>query len=187
MRIPLRSAWVQTETAMARLTWGSGAGLRIGIGLALAALPLAAADASTAGMSSATPPPTVMRAQAGDACAAIDDATAAQALGGPVQRNSGPGLPGMCSWRSTATPGDALTVQVEDGGQAKYDFDHGNLRVHDLSGVGDEAFGFASPAGFVQLGMMKGGTYVTIVLQRQNTSDIAQRAVELAKAIAAGM
>ena len=117
----------------------------------------------------------------------IDDPTAGQALGGPVERNTNPQstLPGMCAWSSSGAPGDALTVQVDAGGQEKYDFDRAKLPVRDLEGVGDEAFAFVSPAGFVQLGMMKNGTYVTIVLQLQNDPDRLQRAADLAQAIAA--
>jgi hypothetical protein len=59
--------------------------------------------------------------------------------------------------------------------------------VRDLEGVGDEAFAFVSPAGFVQLGMMKDGTYVTIVLQLQNSPNRLQRTADLAQAIAAGV
>ncbi len=148
------------------------------------------ADASVRDMEARTRAPSaryVVVAQTQDACAAIDDAVVAQALEGPVTRDTNPqsALPGMCAWRSNGVPGDGLTVQVDDGGQEKYDFDHSNLPVHDLQGVGDEAFAFVSPAGFVQLGMMKGGTYVTIVLGLQNGRDRLKRAVDLASTIAA--
>jgi len=124
-----------------------------------------------------------------DVCASIDDAMAAQALNGPVTRDTNlqSSLPGLCTWRSKGTPGDGLTVQVDAGGQDKYDFDRSKLPVRDLHDVGDEAFAFASPAGFVQLGMMKGGVYVTMVLQLQNGQDRLERAVALAQAIAARM
>jgi len=162
-------------------------GVAAGVALTLAWLPISAGHASTSGQRSATAMPFVTVAQAADVCAVIDDATAAAALGGAVERNGGPGIAGMCSWRATQTPGDALTVQVDAGGQEKFDFDHGSLPVHDLSGVGDAAFAFASPAGFVQLGMMKGGTYVTILLQRQATGGLVERAAVLAQTIASRM
>jgi len=128
-------------------------------------------------------------AQNGDVCAAIDDSLAAQALNGPVKRDTNPqsSLPGLCTWRSTGTPGDSLTVQVDAGGQDKYDFYLSRLPVRDLRAVGDTAFAFVSPAGFVQIGMMKGGVYVSLVLQLQNDQDRLQRATELAQAIAARM
>ena len=128
-------------------------------------------------------------AQNQDACAVIDDSMAAQALEGPGTRDTNPqsALPGMCAWRSNDVPGDGLTVQVDDGGQEKYDFDRSNLPEHDLQGVGDEAFAFVSPAGFVQLGMMTGGIYVSIVLGLQKGDDRLKRAVDLARAIAAAL
>ncbi|HLJ20878.1 MAG TPA: hypothetical protein VKU84_11800 [Stellaceae bacterium] len=126
-------------------------------------------------------------AQGADACAATDDALAAQALKASVKRNPPSGIPGQCSWRSLGTAGDALTVQIDEGGEGKYDFDHSKLPVRDLQGVGGKAFAFVSPAGFVQIGMMSAGSYVTIVLMLQNGSDRLQRASDLAKAIAARM
>jgi len=128
-------------------------------------------------------------ADKGDVCAVIDDALAAQALKGRVKRDTNPqsSLPGLCDWRSLVTPGDGLTVRVDEGGQGKYAFDRAKLPVRDIQGVGDMAFVFVSPAGFVQLGMMKAGIYVTIVLQLQNAKDRLQRATEFAQAVAARM
>ena len=125
----------------------------------------------------------------GEVCAAIDDALAAQALKGPVKRDANPqsSLPGLCDWRSLSTPGDALTVRIDAGGRGKYDFDRAKLPVHDIQGVGDTAFAFVSPAGFVQIGMMKAGSYVTFVLQLQNGKDRLQRATEFAQQVAARM
>ena len=130
--------------------------------------------------------PIITVADGADACAVIDDALAETALGGAVERNTNPqsALPGMCAWRSISTPGDGLTVAVDAGGEDKYNFDRSNLQVRDLAGVGDQAFAFVSPAGFVQLGMMKGATYITIVLELQNSRDRLQRAEDLARAIA---
>ena len=125
-------------------------------------------------------------ADGADACAVIDDAVVEKVLGGAVERNTNPqsALPGMCAWRSMSTPGDGLTVAVDAGGEDKYNFDHSNLQVRDLVGVGDQAFAFVSPAGFVQLGMMRGATYITIVLELQNSRDRLQRAEDLARFIA---
>jgi hypothetical protein len=128
-------------------------------------------------------------AQKGVACTTMEDALAAQALEGPVRRDTNPqsAMPGLCMWRSTAVPGDALTVREDAGGPDKYDFDRSRLPVHDLRGVGDKAFAFVSPAGFVQMGMMKSGIYVTLVLQLQHGQDRLERATQLAQAIAARM
>ena len=133
--------------------------------------------------------PVMVSAGSADVCAAIDDPLAAQALNAPVKRDTNPqsSLPGLCSWRSLGTPGDALTVRVDDGGADKYDFDRAKLPVHDLQGVGDKGFAFVSPAGFVQIGMMRAGTYVTIVLMLQKGADRLQRATDFAKVVAAKM
>src|SRR5579859_3569580 len=125
--------------------------------------------------------------QSGPVCALTDDALAAEALKGPVKRDAPSGLPGLCSWRSLRTAGDALTVQIDAGGDDKFDLDHAKLRVRDLQGVGDRAFAFVSPAGFVQVGMMRAGTYVTLVLMLQQGTDRLERATALAKAIAQRM
>lgn len=128
-------------------------------------------------------------AQSKDACGVMDNPLAEQALKGPVRRDTNPqsSLPGLCAWRSASTAGDALTIRVDAGGESKFVFDRSKLPVRDLTGVGDKAFFFVSPAGFVQIGMMSGGDYVTIVLMLQNGADRLQRSTELAKAIAARM
>jgi hypothetical protein len=56
-----------------------------------------------------------------------------------------------------------------------------------LPGVSDDAFAFNSLAGFVQLGLFKGGTYVTIVLQLQNDPALLEKAKALAAYIAGRM
>lgn len=128
-------------------------------------------------------------AQSDKPCDVMDDATVSAAFGAAAWRDRNPQslLPGLCEWRSKGVAGDGLTIQVDDGGQDKYDFDRAKLPVNDIAGVGDAAFAFVSPAGFVQLGMMKGGIYVAIILQVQNAPDVLDRAEALARAIAGRM
>ena len=123
-------------------------------------------------------------AQAGaDVCGLVGQAQIEAALGGPAPRARG-GTTNGCAWRSAAKAGDAVTIQVDDGGREKFLFDRGRLQTVALPGVGDDAFAFSSQAGFVQLGLLKNGTYVTIVLQRQDDPDRLGKARTLATFIA---
>jgi hypothetical protein len=130
--------------------------------------------------------PALLVAQNAAPCAVLDDNDAARALDGPVQRDTNPQseLPGTCAWRSATIAGDALTVTEEAGGQSKYDFDRERMAAAALDGTGEAAFAFESPAGFVQLGMLAGGRYVSILLQLQNDPQRLARAVALAQTIA---
>jgi hypothetical protein len=56
-----------------------------------------------------------------------------------------------------------------------------------LPGVGEDAFALSSVAGFVQLGLLKSGTYVTLVLQLQNDPRRLDKAKALAVHIAGRM
>ena len=76
---------------------------------------------------------------------------------------------------------------MDDGGQEKFAFDRGRLTTVALPGVGEDAFAFNSVAGFVQLGLLKSGTYVTIVLQLQNDPARLEKAKALAASIARRM
>ena len=72
---------------------------------------------------------------------------------------------GGCNWRGA---GDGLTVQVFDTGRAGFDAAKSHsVSTTSFSGIGDEAFGFVSLAGFVQLNLIKNGHYVAITLQSQ--------------------
>ena len=130
----------------------------------------------------------VVAARAGgvDVCAVIDQSQIEAALGGPAARAPG-GTTNGCAWRSASVAGDGVTIQVDDGGQEKFAFDRGRLTTVALPGVGDDAFAFNSVAGFVQLGLMKDGTYVTMVLQLQNDPGRLDKAKALAAYVAGRM
>jgi hypothetical protein len=121
-----------------------------------------------------------------DVCALIEPSQIVAALGGPARPAPG-GTANGCAWRSSSIAGDGVTVQVNDGGQEKFAFDRGRLATVALPGVSDDAFAFNSLAGFVQLGLFKGGTYVTIVLQLQNDPALLEKAKALAAYIAGRM
>jgi hypothetical protein len=126
------------------------------------------------------------RAGGVDVCSLIGQAQIEAALGGPAVRAPG-GTVGGCAWRSSSVAGDGVTIQVDDGGQEKFTFDRGRLTTVALRGVGDDAFAFNSLAGFVQLGLLKNGSYVTIVLQRQDDPGRLDKAKGLAAFIAGRM
>jgi hypothetical protein len=148
----------------------------------------AALLATSPGGTAATDPASqvALIAQSQGPCDVISDADAASALDGPAERDTNPQsqLPGMCAWRSATVPGDALTVAEDAGGQQKFNFDRDRVSGAPLLGAGDAAFAFTSPAGFVQLGMMAKGRYVTLVLQLQGDDNRLARAEQLAQLIA---
>jgi hypothetical protein len=89
---------------------------------------------------------------------------------------------GGCNWRGS---GDGLTVQVFDTGQAGFNA----ARSHSVGtmtfpGIGDDAFGFVSLAGFVQINLIKNGHYVAITLQSQRDPSKLETAKTLAQKIA---
>lgn len=103
------------------------------------------------------------------------------ALGGPAGPAQADRI-GGCAWHALAAAGDGVTIQPKEGGRSQFDFDRGRLpSAVPLSGLGDAAFAFASPAGFVQLNLLKGDRYVVIMLQRQNDP----RRLETAKTLGA--
>src|ERR1700753_1635133 len=71
---------------------------------------------------------------------------------------------GGCIWRGTGT--DSLTIEAP--GTGRPGFDNAKARTSptaSLSGIGDAAFAFASAAGFVQISLVKGNTFLTVLVQ----------------------
>lgn len=146
---------------------------------------LEAAIASTRSNSSSLPaPPKAVPSGVVDACAVLTKADAAAALGGPVgePRRGGD----TCYYGAMASGGDSVTLQIIDGGRSKFDFDRGRLqRTAGVQGVGDDAFLFASQAGFVQVYFMKGAVYASLTLQNSRDGNRIENAKSLARKIAA--
>ena len=81
-----------------------------------------------------------------------------------------------------------ISIQPLDGGRAKFEFDRGRTQgAQTISGLGDDAFGFQSLAGFVQINLLKGDRYVVIILQDAEGGDRMKRATALAAKIARRM
>ena len=118
------------------------------------------------------------------ACALADQADVAQAIGsatGPAQ----PDQIGGCSWMSAKA---GISIQPQDGGRAKFEFDRGRIQgAQAIPGLGDDAFGFQSLAGFVQINLLKGDHYVVIILQDAEGANRMKRASVLAANIAQRM
>ena len=71
---------------------------------------------------------------------------------------------GGCIWRGSGT--DSLTIEAP--GTGRPGFDNAKKRTSPtvpLSGVGDAAFAFASVAGFVQVSLVKGNVFLTVLVQ----------------------
>jgi hypothetical protein len=173
--------WLQTDNAIivataARVDGDAAILMRIGYDHLRAAANSAAAVPAQPPVSAGTP----------DACALVTASEAALALNGA--RVGGPQRDqvGGCSWPSLSVPGDGLTVQVIGTGRAG--FDAAKKRTSGavaLPGVGDDAFVFVSQAGFVQVGIVKHGRYVSFSLQSQRDAMRLDKAKTLAASIAA--
>ncbi|MEO8752633.1 MAG: hypothetical protein ABI624_08140 [Casimicrobiaceae bacterium] len=145
-------------------------------------------DAAMAGVRSgaapAPSPPNVAGSGARSGCALLTKADAASALGGPV----GDARQGSdtCYYGSQARAGDSVTLQLLEGGRAKFDFDRGRIqRTASVPGIGDDAFVFASQAGFVQIYFIKGTGYASLTLANAHDANRLESAKALARRIAA--
>jgi hypothetical protein len=90
---------------------------------------------------------------------------------------------GGCFWQSMG--GNSLTVQAFNTG--RIGFDAAKSRTFNtvaLPGIGDDAFGFVSLAGFVQISLIKNNHYVAITLQNQRNPVQLETAKALATKIA---
>ena len=120
--------------------------------------------------------------QANAACDLLKSADAKTALNGAVgaQQQGGDG----CSFAGTA-PGSSVELEVYDTGRPGFDNARSRISpVTNLPGVGDAAFVFSSAAGFVQVSVVKNGTFFVVTVANDEDSQRQSRAVALAKTIA---
>jgi len=116
------------------------------------------------------------------ACALLTAADAKTALNGPVGavRQGGD----SCDYPGNA-PGSSVEVEVYETGRPGFDNARSETQgASSLSGVGDAAFVFSSPAGFVQVSVVKGSTFFVVTVANDADSQRQSRAVTLAKTIA---
>jgi len=95
-----------------------------------------------------------------------------------------PDKAGGCSWRGPG--GGGVTVQVFETGQNGFNNAKRRLlRSTPLPGIADDAFGFVSLAGFVQIQLIKNGHFVGLTLESQRDPAKLETVKSLATKIAA--
>jgi hypothetical protein len=125
--------------------------------------------------------PVVGGLSACDLASAAEVATAIGAATGSPQSDQ----VGGCSWMSAR---GGVSIQPQEGGRSKFEFDRGRTQeATAIPGIGDDAFGFQSLAGFVQINLLRGEHYVVIILQSEGSNDRMQSATALAASVAARM
>jgi hypothetical protein len=90
---------------------------------------------------------------------------------------------GGCIWRGTGT--DSVTIEAP--GTGRPGFNNAKSRtspVVSLTGIGDAAFAFTSLAGFVEVGLVKGDTFLTMIVQTNGGKGVQAAATSLAGKIA---
>jgi hypothetical protein len=99
-------------------------------------------------------------------------------------RNPEPNAIGGCFFGATSS-GDGVTIESPGTGKAGFDAAKSHTtNTTPLLGIGDDAFGFSSMAGFVQINLIKNNKYVTLIYQNQRDSARLETAKNLAKFIA---
>jgi hypothetical protein len=102
-----------------------------------------------------------------------------QPVGSPEQDKAG-----GCSWRGST--GGGVSVQVFETGQNGFNnAKKRSLQSTSLPGIGDDAFGFVSLAGFVQIQLIKNDHFVALTLESSRDPAKLQTAKALAQKIAA--
>lgn len=115
-----------------------------------------------------------------DPCALVMQADAEETLGEPV-REARRDSATACFYGSISNPGDSVMIQLIDGGPEKLEFDRSRIsKSVDLTGIGDQAFAFVSPGGFVQLSLVKGMQYVALMVNKRKDSKMLEATKVLA-------
>jgi hypothetical protein len=127
-----------------------------------------------------------------DPCAWVTEAEVGSALGVSAVRHSKPhrvtvngvSVGGDCFYASKHADRSRVAISVDQypGRNRRAFFERQRHRPNmvDVNGVGDGAYAFVSPLGFVQLTFLKGDTLVTVSLQTKGQRD----ALSVAKIIA---
>jgi hypothetical protein len=133
---------------------------------------------NSASLASSTPKPGEITA-----CSLLTQDEVENALRQRV-RSPEPDKAGGCSWR--ASSGGGVSVQVFETGQNGFNnAKRRSLQSTPLPGIGDDAFGFVSLAGFVQIQLIKNGHFVGLTLESQRDPAKLEAAKSLATKIAA--
>ena len=90
---------------------------------------------------------------------------------------------GGCNWRGSG--GSSVSIQVFETGQNGFNAaKRRSLQSMPLPGIGDDAFGFVSLAGFVQIQLIKNGRFIALPLESQRDPSKLETAEALATKIA---
>jgi len=120
-----------------------------------------------------------------DPCALVTQAEAAAALGGPVTRGESDRI-GGCVYRLQRLSQDQVSVKVDEGPgrdrKGYFERERRRTNVVAVPGVGDGAFAFVSPIGFVQVSFRKGDALLDVTLTSRQHADALATASRLAKA-----
>jgi hypothetical protein len=122
----------------------------------------------------------------GAAAANLCSLLTAQEIGAALNEQIGPPQAiqtGGCIWRGGGT--DSVTIEAP--GTGRPGFDNAKSRTSPavaLSGIGDAAFSFTSLAGFVQVSLVKGGTFLTVLVQTNGGKGAPAAAKSLSAKIA---
>jgi hypothetical protein len=102
-----------------------------------------------------------------DPCTLITSADIAALMGGPVTKLSKVGVPAQIASREcnySTADGDDITLSI-DGGRAEFNNVVKQIPgLKRLTGVGDAAYENSDPGAFVQVYVLKGGTYFNLSL-----------------------
>jgi hypothetical protein len=119
-----------------------------------------------------------------DPCSLVTQSDAETTLGQPV-REARRDSANACFYGSQSNPGDSVMIQLIDGGTGKYEFDRSRVsKPVSVTGIGDQAFAFVSPGGFVQLCMVKGNQYVALMVNKRRDSNLLDATKGLANRVA---
>ncbi len=145
---------------------------------------LGMATASSKEAEPSMPTPPAAQLSGPNPCAMLTKSEAEATMRSPVMDARRDSL-STCLYSSQMMPGNGVSLELNDGGRSKFDFDRGRMSgTRMVPNTGDAAFEFASAAGFVQLYVLKGNTYFTITLTNQRDPNISNTAIQLARQIA---
>jgi hypothetical protein len=130
----------------------------------------------------ASQPPPPVKPGGLDACSLITIDEAQSALHQQTQRPEADRV-GGCNWRTNS--GDDITVQLPGTGRQGFDASKAHTSgTTPLPGIGDDAFFFASLAGFIQIDFIRNGHYAVLIYQCERDPDKLGTAKTLAAKIA---
>lgn len=117
-----------------------------------------------------------------DPCALVTAAEVAEALGEEAGLGENSGI-GDCQFRGQSGYTSTVTVSVDEnpGRRAFFESQASRDNVTAVEDVGDGAFAFQSPAGFIQITVIKAETMMTVMVAGGSRSDLLAATTGLAR------